>query len=574
MPAYLDSHAMTIRFELPDQQTYFRDSSGLPCKQLLNDLLQGLCLLTHPHGQIRRVATVKHYLANINLLAKELSAQHFEGGAKDLSTAELLHAWRKHGRVLESYTKLVLRAFDTIHNDLTPSVREQINGRPIQAKLKSTPHRPYTETEWKRLENCCEKLIDSSYKKHVQMRNFAERRDLHDGVDAHTLDLVRWMLKAGPSTLEDYYGRPGNEELRDKPFNRAKLHEVRETLFPTDDIQFAYRLLFGMRTGIVPDGMDDLNIGDIEWAGDSTILVKYFKGRTGPEGLTISRNAISVLSQWLDHSKLLRTFAQGDLRETLWLYVTRQHTNRQNMIHNGTSSFTMNARFVKRNYLQDDTGAPLKLHRSRIRTTYLRMLAARGWTGRTAIDPNHSAQVEGDHYLSTHTPGQLDALESVVEDGQSDIIKKSLSPIASSDFEMRQMVDELSLKASNESVRTPVTDLVTGEQDVFVGACKDHLSGLWGPAGKPCPARPWVCLLCPLAVFTPKHAVNLLRLKAYFARQFRRMTLDDYLRVFGPYSQRLDNDILPRFDQALLVEAANSVSSNDAEIPLRPEEMT
>ncbi len=48
-----------------------------------------------------------------------------------------------------------------------------------------------------------------------------------------------------------------------------------------------------------------------------------------------------------------------------------------------------------------------------------------------------------------------------------------------------------------------IAGLLSGEQDVFTAACADPLSGLHGPAGKPCPARPWVCLLCPLAVFTP-----------------------------------------------------------------------
>ena len=44
----------------------------------------------------------------------------------------------------------------------------------------------------------------------------------------------------------------------------------------------AYRLLFGVYSGIVPDGIDDLATGDIDWAGDATILLSYVKGRTPP----------------------------------------------------------------------------------------------------------------------------------------------------------------------------------------------------------------------------------------------------------------------------------------------------
>ena len=71
---------------------------------------------------------------------------------------------------------------------------------------------------------------------------------------------------------------------------------------------------------------------------------------------------------------------------------------------------------------------------------------------------------------------------------------------------------------------------------MFTAACADQLSGLHGPKGKPCPARPWVCLLCPLAVFAPRHAANLLRLKAFFSRQWRQMPAAQFMAVFGPYA--------------------------------------
>ena len=108
---------------------------------------------------------------------------------------------------------------------------------------------------------------------------------------------------------------------------------------------------------------------------------------------------------------------------------------------------------------------------------------------------------------------------------------------------------------------------------MFTAACADQLSGLHGPKGKPCPARPWVCLLCPLAVFAPRHAPNLLRLKAFFSRQWRQMPAAQFMAVFGPYSQRV-GQVLDRFDPAVVARAAASVGDRDDEIPLRPEELT
>ena len=53
--------------------------------------------------------------------------------------------------------------------------------------------------------------------------------------------------------------------------------EASRDLFPHLDVVIAYRLLFGVYSGIVPDGIDDLATGDIDWAGDATILLSYVK---------------------------------------------------------------------------------------------------------------------------------------------------------------------------------------------------------------------------------------------------------------------------------------------------------
>jgi hypothetical protein len=44
------------------------------------------------------------------------------------------------------------------------------------------------------------------------------------------------------------------------------------------------------------------------------------------------------------------------------------------------------------------------------------------------------------------------------------------------------------------------------------------------------------------------------------------------MAVFGPYVQRLDADILPRFAPVVVAAAMNEVSDRDDELPLRPEE--
>jgi hypothetical protein len=38
-------------------------------------------------------------------------------------------------------------------------------------------------------------------------------------------------------------------------------------MLPYLEVVIAYRLLFGTYSGIVPDGIADLEVGDIDWAG-------------------------------------------------------------------------------------------------------------------------------------------------------------------------------------------------------------------------------------------------------------------------------------------------------------------
>ncbi|WP_219825369.1 hypothetical protein [Nonomuraea typhae] len=65
----------------------------------------------------------------------------------------------------------------------------------------------------------------------------------------------------------------------------------------------------------------------------------------------------------------------------------------------------------------------------------------------------------------------------------------------------------------------------------------------------------------------------MLRLKAFFSRQWQQMPAAHFMAVFGPYVARVDQ-VLNRFDPAVLVSAAAKVAGTDEEIPLRPEEQT
>jgi len=304
------------------------------------------------------------------------------------------------------------------------------------------------------------------------------------------------------------------------------------------------------------------------------VLLSYVKGRTARESLTLPPRAVRLLEQWLDHSALLRGFLPEERRRELWpRLVFASHGDH---IRTERPAYPTPWSWMKRSGLRDDDGQMLRLHTHRIRTTFEVMRDRRAWFGseRATIDPNHSPQVEGDRYLSVATPAQRDAVNNIIVAAQKDLVRKTRPPVViDTDQAVKAATGLPELVSRLELDDAAVAELVGGARDVFVAACADPLSGLHGPRGKPCPARPWVCLLCPLAVFTTRHAANLLRLKAFFSRQGKQMTSDQYMKVFGPYAVRIE-EVLACFDPAVVARAGSERSDADDELPLRPEETT
>ena len=147
---------------------------------------------------------------------------------------------------------------------------------------------------------------------------------------------------------------------------QSGFQEVSADLFPALDTVIAYRLLFGICSGIVPDGIADLSAGDIDWAGDATILLSYVKRRTSAESLNLPRRAVRLLEQWLSHSALLRSHAGPGRRELA--LAGHQRTRRGQIRKAGRVGIQ---RWIARHGVTGDDGGPLRIHRSRIRTTHL-----------------------------------------------------------------------------------------------------------------------------------------------------------------------------------------------------------
>ncbi|MFG2998540.1 hypothetical protein [Streptomyces sp. NPDC048340] len=565
MPAEVLRDPLALKLSLPDEPPTVIVIGDLPNLRLAADLTEGLAASAHPEGPLAKLTTVKSFTYTLRRMVRELADDGFTGSAAELTRAVLGAFWLRSHYLVEYRTRTILRAFDARHQMLPEPVRQMVFGTNYTRPVLNGPLPPYAPGEWNRLVDLCKQEVRRLGNGQKAMVALAESGQ-DPAVGGWSRANGAWlMLRTGPVTRTEAAAHLG---ITPDVFTKTHrgIEGVRAGLFPSHRDAIPYMLLLAAWTGIAPDGLTGLAVSGIRWTGRQATLLSYTKGRTADESLVLSPRASRLLEQWLQHSALLRGHAPAELADHVWL-VTRQ-----GRCSRAAFEEYMMRGWVKAHDLRGDDGHPLRIDRRRLRTTFIAQRGQRQWSLRATVDPNHSPEVEGDHYLSAATPAQRAVVEDIARDAQGDLVRRASAPL---------VVDEGASAAGlpEEVLRLGLTggalaELLSGERDVFSGACADHFAGLHGPKGRPCPARPWVCLLCPLALFAPRHLPNLLRLKAFFARQFRQMPREEFAAVFAPYARRLSAEVLPRFEKAALAAAQRDVGDEDAELPLRAEETT
>lgn len=531
-------------------------------RDLARDLLTGLAGLVWPHGQLDTASSVGGYLTGLRDICRFMAAREVSGGAAALTRAVLAEYWMQAGLKRERATRRMLLGFAGDGGALGTGVAALAAGRRFSPGPGRDPLAPYEHEQWAHLQDTCRRIIDESFAAHQRAVAAAGRG--HDPAGGQRpQDQLRWlMLQRGPLSAAQaagYLGMPARHVYRD-----GGIRTVVAELFPDADVVLAYQLLLGCYCGVVPDGIANLGVGDIDWAGDAAVLLTYIKRRTAAESVTLPRQAVRLLEQWLQHSAIARSHAPARLAGQLWLHCSGRSDLRWQTAVDSERQGLWGERHG------------IAVDRRRVRTTNLSLRDRGAWhgSGRALIDPNHSAQVEADHYLTAATPAQQEQVDSIIEQGQTDMVRRAAPPVVLSGAQLAGLAAALPTTLAGLGLDVAaVGALVSGSQDVFVASCTDPLSGRHGPPGKPCPARPWVCLLCPLAIFTPRHAANLLRLKAFFARQWRQMPNAQFMATFGPYAARI-GQILQHYPPAALAGLAGTISDDDSQLPLRPEEGT
>ena len=562
MPAELLTDPLGIACEFADGRSGRWLSGGAGDPALVAGLLAGLAEKVHPHGKVNAPGTVESYLIGLRDIAVFMAARGVRGGAGALTRAVLAEYWMQAGGMRESTTRTMLAGYDDTTGALDAGVRALVDGRHFSPRPSSDPLMPYDQRQWEHLQDTCRRIADSAFAVHRRALAAAEcGRD--PGQAGWNGDNLRWLLvRHGPLSTAQVAAHLGMSSTW--AGRHGGVGTAFTELFPDVAVVIAYRVLFGSYCGVVPDGIADLDIGDIDWAGDATILLDYVKGRTAAESVTLPRRAVRLLEQWLEHSALARRHAPAGPAGVLWLHCSPRSTARWRT----TVRPSAQTSWVKKHGVEVD--------RRRIRTTFESARDRQAWHGspRSLIDPDHSARVEADHYLTAATPAQRDAVEAIVEQGQGDMVRRARPPRVVTAGQLAGLAGSLPEAIAALGPDEPAAaEIVSGGQDVFTAACTDPAPGLHGPAGKPCPARPWVCLLCPLAIFAPRHAGNLLRLKGWFSRQRAQLPTGQFMATFGPYATRVD-EVLQHYPAPVLAAAAAGIDNDDHALPLRPEEST
>ncbi len=323
MPAELLEDPAGISCVFSDGRRFRRTVTAAEPAELVRDLLAGLAALVHPHGSVDSPGALVAYTQGIADIARFMRERGAGGGAARLSRGLLAEYWMQAGGINESVTRRMLASLDsaTEGGALQEGARALAVGRRFKAKPSSSPLVPYTEEEWAGLHQACRDDVDEAFARHRQALKLAA-----SGQDPWAAGWTpankRWLLmRLGPLSdvqAGEYIGRSASWVTRIAGGIRAASDE----LFPGAHVVIAYRLLLGVYTGIVPDGVAGLGIGDIDWGGDSTVLLSYVKGRTAAESRTLPRRAVRLLEQWLEHSAQARGHAPAELRDRLWLYYS------------------------------------------------------------------------------------------------------------------------------------------------------------------------------------------------------------------------------------------------------------
>jgi hypothetical protein len=506
--AHVEDVPFRLCLEFPGYDTEYLPLGHLPCLPVVRPLAQALVAMTGAHGGIKTPWTAKAYRNAIAQFSRMLDLHSFAGDLSDVTVEHLYAFGAAAARPIERNLRLLLSTVRAagISPGISPDLVPHLEGTGVALSVPPVALSPYTYGEYTRLALVCRSVIEAA-------------------------DAAR-TLNA-----------------------------------PSFEMILAYRILLGLELGIPADSLSKLELSGIRWQGKRDLHIEWVKPRgDGAQGLTYRLrgpwSGPAILRRWLAASDAMRSRA-GSREGLLWICVDAAGDVVPALM-SGNAWRPHRLGFLERHRLRDDNGAPLALDFRRLRATWV-VRKEKFWHGAITIDPNHSATVEGDNYLTRGA--DLDAVDGVIEDAQRALALRSehVALVIAPDDELADQVDGPAAATARSSAPQPSGQ----EWDMFAAMCRDPFDSPFSSKGEFCVAAVWSCLVCPLALVVPSKLPALLRLHNYLQRQSEVVSQRDWLVAYAPAWVALTTRILPRFSDATIA-AARGADDEDLAVPVDP----
>jgi hypothetical protein len=564
---------LALRTRFPNGQATHR-FAGLPLTGLVRQLLEGVVVMCSSGGTIKSRWTAQVMAARLRLAVRRLDARGFTGGIGDLRAGDLVAVCATED--VETVLRPALRAYDELHpGRLHVSVRRFLDGRWLSRPRRSEPVRPYSKDEEEQIRRACRASIVAVEDRVAQARAEAATGGEYGPKTVSSPAHLLWTLeREGPLSLDEVGRRLGRsmyyyQSVPDAP----RPSRLARRLWPGAVDLIAFRTLLGLETGIVPEGIANLRVDDLQRVDGREVIIGWEKQRGG--GREADRFAGGgewspgrIFERAVQITAGARQFATTNDRAWLWVALDWNTPRVYRMVHGMEAKY----RWLESTGLGSPE-APFELDGRRLRKTFYRRLDERfGGAIPSVAGINQSERVAAERYLSVTQPTEF--LEGVVEDAYAEALRRvqaAPNPTVLTDHDVDRLNGDPARAAAELNVgQREAGPLLSGRRDVFACACKDFYHSPYGQPGSACPAPVWTCLFCSLAVITPAKLPTLLRLADHIDSQRGEMAADEWTTMHGAVWHQLHSNIFPRYPEAVI--AAARITADAAALYLPPHE--
>ncbi len=394
-----------------------------------------------------------------------------------------------------------------------------------------------------------------------------------------TADILAAALPSQWADLPDEFrqvvGPP--TRTREGGWSAARLRDwLADMLVPRPLELMSYVVLLGLRLGVSPEELLALRSSSIVFADDA-VRVRWEKARARR---VRARRYLSSVSK-TTHSPTEKEVSDGgrrrfDARQVLeGLLAATQIARRQSDEDDPVVWMTAKRGHITRVHfsVQRSFRAWLAAHEitvagtpelRRLRKTHktVRALALGGVISDTADD--HTIAVFEGHYMHTTTLNVMAG--KTISTVQEWIVGRAAGPLVVAGGDTTLRVPEAQ-RATGLTAST-VEDLLAGQLDVGLAACRNIFDSPFAETGTVCPVAPARCMVCPNALILSTHLPRLLLFVDHLDRRRLELTPQAWESLWGQTYRNIVNGILPQFTDQQLASARAAIGDTNVDLPL------